>query len=173
MFNIFRVAWPLSDSVPNLSLFSQINHRSRFFFLPQESICLVAGLLLAALELSIFLAGHAAVPTSTSGWKPSAGFLQYPLVWLFESNSLVNPSLLFQNSTLLSSSGAGQGFPGWLKAGAILRPRQSPGVTPTHSDHPWQEAWRTTPLGLRRAGLLPGFYQPGLILPHPVPILSI
>lgn len=37
MFNIFCVAWPLSDSVPNLSLFTQFNHRSRFFLWPQES----------------------------------------------------------------------------------------------------------------------------------------
>lgn len=156
MFNIFRVAWPLSDSVPNLSLFTQFNHRSRFFLLPQESICLVAGSLPAALELSIFLAGHAVVPASTSGCKPSAGFLQYTLVWLFECYSSVNPSLLFQNPTLLASSGAGQGFPRWLRAGAILGPRWSPGDTPTHSEPPSAGGLRDNSPGAEKSGATAG-----------------
>lgn len=63
MFNIFHVAWILSDSVPSLSLFRQLNHRSRFFLLPQESGCWLA----AGFSLILYLlCGHAAVPAATS-----------------------------------------------------------------------------------------------------------
>lgn len=92
----------------------------------------------------------------TFGWKPSAGFLQYPLVWLFECHSSVNLSLLFQNPTLLSSSGAGQRFPRLLRAGAILCPRQSPGDTPPTQSHRWAGGLRDSSTGAEKSGATAG-----------------
>lgn len=143
----------------------QLHHRFRFLLLPHESTCLVAGSLSAALELSIFLAGHVAVLASTSGWKPSAGFLQYPLVWLFECYSSVNPSLLFQNpvqqrgwagvSLLAESRSGAQGTPPPLRA--ILGGRLE-GQLPRG----WEDG--------ATAGLL---LRPAWSSPIPVPILSV
>ena len=84
MFHIFHMAWKLSESVYPISLFMQLNHRSRFFLLPQVSGCW----LLVNLSLTLCLSCHwVAVPAATSGWKPSSGPVRYQLTGLFTSYS--------------------------------------------------------------------------------------
>ena len=77
--------WPGSyQRVFLISLFMQLNHRSRFFLLPQVSVCW----LLVNLSLTLCLSCHwVAVPATTSGWKPSSGPIWCQLTGLFSSYS--------------------------------------------------------------------------------------
>ena len=127
-----------------ISLFMQLNHRSRFFLLPQVSGCWLP----ANLSLTLCLSCHwVLVPAATSGWKPSSGPVQCQLTGLFASYSFQLTLLChFRNQSCFSATGSDRVFRAcWLRQ-LCSAPIKSPGETPTHSEpHPRQETWGQLP----------------------------
>ena len=152
----------------------QLNHRSRFFLLPQVSGCWLP----ANLSLTLCLSCHwVVVPAATSGWKPSSGPVQCQLTGLFASYSFQLTLLChFRNQSCFSATGLDRVFRAcWLRQ-LCSAPIKSPGETPTHSEpHPRQETWGAAPLSARvsdataHASTLPSHLPPIT----PAPILSL
>lgn len=158
MFHFFQVARMPSESVSNQSLFAQLNHRSRFFLLPQGyGCCLMAGLSLT-LRLSCH---HAAVLAATSGWKPSSGPLQCQLAGICESYSFQLTLLChFRNQSCFPATRLARVFHACRLQQLFSAPSRSPGDVPTHWEPPLAGDLRgNSPQGRSELCHCPGFYS--------------